>query len=331
MKRLAALDGLRAISILLVLATHMLPVGPKTWRLNETTGPMGMCLFFALSGFLITSNLLSSQSLHSFFVRRLTRILPLAYLYLIACFLLVTYQPEKLLGSLFFIENYSHSFLDDLNGHFWSLCIEMHFYIAIGIIFATFGKRGLWVILPACVAITAFRIYDHSLIDIKTHLRVDEILAGAVVAILHHRGTLKFSASTWLVAGAAICWSVCSSPFSGALQYFRPYTSAAVLALVLCLGPGRLTTVLSSRPARYIADISFALYVIHPLTIYDWMNQGTTFERYAFKRPISFAATFLLAHLSTFYWEKRWIEWGKSLTKRWPKSRPITTSDGCAS
>jgi peptidoglycan/LPS O-acetylase OafA/YrhL len=316
MKRLEALDGLRAISILLVLATHMLPLGPKSWRLNETTGPMGMCLFFALSGFLITSNLLSSQTVYSFFVRRMTRILPLAYLYLAVCFLFVTYQPVKLFGNLVFIENYDRSFMDDLNSHFWSLCVEMHFYVAIGLIFAALGKRGLMLIIPICAAVTALRILDHSYIDSKTHLKVDEILAGAAVAIFYHFGWLKFRASPWLLVLACIFWAVCSSPLMGAFQYFRPYTSAVILALVICLGPGLLESVLSSRPARYVASISFALYVVHPLTIYDWMNQGSTFERYALKRPISFAATFLLAHLSTFYWESRWIEWGKSLARR---------------
>jgi peptidoglycan/LPS O-acetylase OafA/YrhL len=64
--RLPVLDGLRAISILLVLAAHMLPLGPKVLRLNETAGPMGMSLFFALSGFLITSGLReNAETIHS--------------------------------------------------------------------------------------------------------------------------------------------------------------------------------------------------------------------------------------------------------------------------
>ena len=57
-ERLPALDGLRAISILLVLACHMLPLGPKVLQLNEAAGAMGMSLFFALSGFLIVSGLI---------------------------------------------------------------------------------------------------------------------------------------------------------------------------------------------------------------------------------------------------------------------------------
>ena len=48
--RLPVLDGLRAIRILLVLAAHMLPLGPKLLQLNHTAGVMGMSLFFALIG-----------------------------------------------------------------------------------------------------------------------------------------------------------------------------------------------------------------------------------------------------------------------------------------
>lgn len=48
----ACLDGRRGI--LLVLAAHLLPLGPKSLSVNATAGPMDMALFFTLSGFLIT-------------------------------------------------------------------------------------------------------------------------------------------------------------------------------------------------------------------------------------------------------------------------------------
>ena len=72
-QRLPVLDGLRAISILLVLACHMLPLGPKFMQLNYSAGAMGMSLFFALSGFLITSTLLHNPNIHEFAVKRLAR------------------------------------------------------------------------------------------------------------------------------------------------------------------------------------------------------------------------------------------------------------------
>ena len=51
--RIPALDGLRAASILLVLAAHLLPLGPAVLQLNSTAGLSGMAIFFSLSGFLI--------------------------------------------------------------------------------------------------------------------------------------------------------------------------------------------------------------------------------------------------------------------------------------
>src|SRR6185437_16125674 len=107
MNRLSALDGLRACSILLVLGCHLLALGPKLLRLNETAGAMGMSLFFALSGFLITRNLLEGQRPIDFFIRRLTRILPLAYLYLALVFLIGTFEPKSFLAGTIFVENYA--------------------------------------------------------------------------------------------------------------------------------------------------------------------------------------------------------------------------------
>ena len=74
-EKVQVLDGLRAFSILLVLAGHLLPLGPKMLYLNGTAGSMGISFFFALSGFLITSGLIKNQSIREFIVRRLARIL----------------------------------------------------------------------------------------------------------------------------------------------------------------------------------------------------------------------------------------------------------------
>ena len=62
------LDGWRGLSILFVLATHLLPLGPKEWKLNQTFGPIGMVLFFILSGFLITNFLIHRPKLYDFIV-----------------------------------------------------------------------------------------------------------------------------------------------------------------------------------------------------------------------------------------------------------------------
>lgn len=310
------LDGLRAISILLVLGAHLLPLGPKVLELNETAGAMGMSLFFALSGFLITSTLIKNPDIRAFIVRRFARILPLAYAYVFVIFLLFSIDPKALLWTILFVVNYQTQYLTPWTGHLWSLCVEMQFYLAIALVVLVFGRKGLWIVWPACLVITLLRIDTATYIALETHLRVDEILSGACIATLPHN---RFSGRgvPAALAIAAILWALSAWPFSASLQFFRPYTTALFLLAGIHYGAANPATLLASRPMRYIATISYALYVIHPATAAGWMNEGSTTTRYLLKRPVSLALTFLLAHLSTFYWENRW----QSAAKRWIQKR----------
>jgi peptidoglycan/LPS O-acetylase OafA/YrhL len=316
-ERLPVLDGLRAISIFLVLATHMLPEGPKILRLNETTGAMGMSLFFALSGFLIVSGLRNNADLTEFMVKRLSRVLPLAYAYTFFVFLFLYFDPKAMLWTASFLLNYFTEHLNDYNAHFWSLCVEMQFYIAIALVISCSGQRGIWIVWPACLAITALRINAGAYVALQTHLRGDEILAGACLATLYQKswsGYVRYP--ILLMITASVLWFISSSPYSGWCQYLRPYATVSLLAVTLCLGNTVLVTILASRPMRYIAATSYALYVIHPVTVHGWWNEGSVFDRYVLKRPLSFAMTFALAHLSSFYWERPWLQAGKHWIKR---------------
>ena len=148
--RFQVLDGWRGISILLVLAAHFLPLGPKIWSLNSTVGPMGMALFFSLSGFLITSFLIKQDSVVDFLIRRFFRIIPLAWLGLIV--VLVTEQAplQTWIANLFFYANWPPMLLTDSGSHYWSLCVEIQFYVAIALLVSIFGKRGLLIIPLVC-------------------------------------------------------------------------------------------------------------------------------------------------------------------------------------
>ena len=76
-----------------------------------------------------------------------------------------------------------------------------------------------------------------------------------------------------------------------------------------------LYALLSSEWLRYLAATSYALYVIHPLTYAGWLGEGDVVVKYS-KRILSFILTFLLAHLSTKYYERRWNELGHRLGDR---------------
>ena len=318
-ERLPVLDGLRAVSILLVLASHMLPLGPKLLELNDTAGAMGMSLFFALSGFLITSTLIQNSDVCEFLVKRLARILPLAYAYTFLVFTFLMFDPQAAFWTASFLLNYYPEYMvGGFNNHFWSLCVEMHFYIAIAIIVMIWRKKGLWIVWPACLIVTAMRINAGAYIHIQTHLRVDEILAGACVATLYQsswKGRLRWP--TTFAGVTALLWFLSGNPYAEWFQYLRPYATALVLAVVLCHSNTFLADFLTSRLMRYIAAVSYALYVVHPLTVHGWFNQGSTMDRYLLKRPISFVMTFVAAHISTFYWEKFWMQAGR----KWIRAR----------
>ena len=315
---LPVLDGLRAISIACVLAAHLLPLGPKSFGLNEAAGATGMSLFFALSGFLIV-RVLHAGSVREFAVKRLARILPLAYLYMIVVFVIYAQSPVSLLAGLGFVLNYHPGLMILPTEHLWSLCVEIHFYLCIAAL-AIFGRRALLVVWPCCFAITALRLAQGVHISIESHLRLDEILAGACVATLPRFRGAKISCwsqspamahAAWI--GAALAWMAASHPSSGFLQYLRPYAAALLLAVTLGLPECRARIILGSRSLRHVAAISYALYVIHPLTAHGWWNSGSLIERYLFKRPASFLITILAAHASTFYWERRWMD----IARRW--------------
>src|SRR5260370_25923011 len=227
------LDGLRAISILLVLACHLLPLGPKVLRLNETAGAMGMSLFFALSGFLITSGLMRNPQIHEFLVRSLARFLPPAYAYTLVVFLIFSFNPKALLWTDLFVVNYLTQYLDTgWTNHLWSLCVEMQFYLAIAIVVFIAGRNGLWAVWLACLAVTLLRVNAGAYIAIETHLRVDEILSGACVATLYPNH-VKLKGSLALMIMAALLWAISAWPLADAFQYFRPYTTALLLLTAL--------------------------------------------------------------------------------------------------
>ena len=304
-KNIPALDGLRAMSIVLVLAAHMLPLGPKSLSLNLAAGAMGMSLFFALSGYLIMRALLA-DAVPEFVVKRLARILPLAYLYMAVVFAISGERGEALFAQVAFVLNYHPELITPLTAHLWSLCVEVQFYAAAALVFVILGRRGAVAVWPCCIAITALRIACGATLDIPTHLRVDEILVGASIATLPAAFMRRFVAgpSVWLLS--VVLWSAASLPAAGGLQYLRPYASGLLLAATLTQSPGVLLNVLGSRPLRHVAATSYAIYIIHPITIAGWWNDGSVWERYLLKRPVSFIATFAAAHISTFYWERLW-------------------------
>lgn len=321
-----ALDGVRALSIILVILAHTAPLGPGHWGLNSMAGPMGMSLFFCLSGFLIVSILNHNPDVPSFLIKRVLRIVPAVILYMCILVLLFGIPWQMFAANALFVSNYWHVGLSKTiapTSHLWSLAVEMHFYIAIALTTLLLGRRAFWLIPPAALAVTLMRIDVGAYTNIKTHLRVDEILAGGMLAMVAiHWGDRmrRVFAGTWRPALALAVltplWMLGSHDAGGALNYARPYLAAALVGVVLFGRLPALHPILEGRIAAYIAKISYALYIYHPLMIFAWMNAGSDWVRYLVKRPISYALTWAAAHASTYFWEARWQSFARSWVKR---------------
>jgi len=225
------------------------------------------------------------------------------------------------LSHLLFAVNYDRQHLNSMTGHLWSVCVEVHFYVFIGVLVAVTGSRGFTLLPFLCIAITAGRVASGTELSIATHKRVDEILAGACLALAYHDRLnlgLKWLLGRVWQAPLMVLLLVSCHPSSGPMNYLRPYFGAALVGSTLWRPEeDRLNRALGSRFLKYMATVSYALYVIHPATMYGWLGGGGRWEKYLLKRPISAVLTFGLAHLSTHYYEKRWISLGKKLTTRW--------------
>jgi peptidoglycan/LPS O-acetylase OafA/YrhL len=134
------LDGLRAWAVMAVVASHYARDVP----FFASHGPLGVQLFFVLSGFLITGILLRVRAdagpsgigigvLGRFYARRALRLLPLFYLVLFVAYLadLETIR-QSILWHAFYGSNLRFAALGAWEGslsHFWSLAVEEQFYL----------------------------------------------------------------------------------------------------------------------------------------------------------------------------------------------------------
>jgi len=167
MKRLPSLDGLRAISILLVLSGHLsgyfFAKNPLVPYIGDYAN-FGVRVFFVISGFLITTLLLSeierdgSIDIKAFYVRRVFRIFPAFYAY-IAVLAVVTMAGKIDLSrwDLTYASTYVINFVPHKSwevGHVWSLSVEEQFYMLWPATMLFAGERRALRIALAVLALT---------------------------------------------------------------------------------------------------------------------------------------------------------------------------------
>ena len=315
-----ALDGVRALSIILVISGHLLPLGPKVLQLNEAAASSGMALFFILSGFLITRLLIENNNLFEFLVKRLARIVPLAFLFMAVVFFFFDRNLTALWRELSFTLNDYPEAIDTFNPHLWSLCVEVQFYLVMGLLFRFARPAAPFVIVGLCLLVTVLKVIAHDPWSMRTELRGDELLAGSLL-YMSVSGLFGDHGRLWrriepFTPVLAVLLLLSSRAGMGPLDYVRAYLAMLLVGSVLVTRRMWLAKALASRPMAYIARISYALYIIHMgawAAVTGKLGMGSTIGRMLVQRPITFAITLPLAHLSTVYYEAPWIAFGRRI------------------
>jgi peptidoglycan/LPS O-acetylase OafA/YrhL len=167
-RHIPSLDGFRAIAVCLVIGSHVIIGNPissnvDTYLKHLTLGGVGVRIFFVISGFLITYLLLLEKSstgrvnLMAFFARRILRIFPAFYFYLVVLNLLNWYLnlqiPDLLfLSAALYIHNFELWGSNWFVNHTWSLGVEEQFYLLWPFIFIRINKLEkplIWIIVLA--------------------------------------------------------------------------------------------------------------------------------------------------------------------------------------
>jgi peptidoglycan/LPS O-acetylase OafA/YrhL len=297
------LDGIRGIAILLVLAQHInLPS-------STLAGLVGVNLFFALSGYLITNLLITEQratggiSLRRFYERRVRRLVPALVAVVIATGGLMALQGRLVdyVGpaavSLFYVSDIAKSIGYDLGyvGHTWSLAMEEQFYLLWPAVLIFLPRRflvpGVIAGIVGAIALQLLLVPDNVLAHFRPDVRADAILWGCLMALVPR------AVPRWATVASLAALFVLSFTF------IWPYAIAgsSFLSAVVVAGAATLAVPLSNRVLVRIGEISYGIYLFHAIPV--GLLEQRTLAGDVVAMAAVVAASFGLALAS-----ERWIE-----------------------
>jgi peptidoglycan/LPS O-acetylase OafA/YrhL len=355
-QHLAQLDGLRGLAIAIVVLGHMLVfgVGFGLTALSSLP-PLGVILFFVLSGFLITRILLDARNKSnyylSFYARRALRIWPLYFMILAILFWItnhhvaaLTFDENHVRWPFFalYVQNivYKNAMLfgPPALGITWSLAVEEQFYTTWPLVVRNLTNVSLKYFLFALIAIAPIARFVFPQFGYDPYInplcRFDAMAMGGLVAIWMteqqpERG--RILRVTWLVAGM--------SALVGGLSYFaqvghllsKTVESALWTAVLLgALSSVFVIRILSNPALRFLGKISYCAYLTHfifaPITVSLW--PGDRIGVRIFRVIVVLSMTCFVGMLSWRFLEepilrfKRYFPTGAALSVKQPESSP---------
>jgi peptidoglycan/LPS O-acetylase OafA/YrhL len=353
------LDVVRFLAFLLVFAHHEIPESPDPrvapilkgfapilYSTSNACG-FGLCLFFALSAFLICELLIRERSstgtvaVKQFYIRRILRIWPLYYLG-VAIGLLVALLPASHRGGVLMMGWFSifiggwytvfHGQVQNPMGPLWSISVEEQFYLLAPWIVKRLNTLSLYGFCATILLVAntwLFYLGSRNASDNATWFNSFvqfECFAAGILLCLFLRGRLPRLALWYRIALLVCSWScwffacfalnvrMAQPGPPGSWNLIAGYGLAAfgcVLFLIAFLG---MSAKLLPRWAIYLGRISFGLYVYHGLAAYMTSNlligHLATFKSpiYLLKGAITLGLTISMAALSYRYFETPFLK-----------------------
>lgn len=334
------IQGLRAIAVLAVLAFHLWPGALPGGYVGVDV--FFVISGYLITGLLLKEyESTGTISVARFYKRRIRRLLPAATLVLIvvtACIaLLPASRWEDVAGdiaaSALYAQNWwlAHQAVDYLASenapspvqHFWSLSVEEQYYIVWPLLILGATHLSRWTarhprkafgafIVGIGAASLAYSIFltprNPGVAYFATTTRAWELALGGALAV--HRGWQAWPRQIRLAASylgvAMIVWSIVAyttaTPFPGYTALLPTVGAALVIIGGRVPGTVGITSVLASRPAQVIGDLSYSLYLWHwPLIVFYKARYGDSISLIGALGILG--GSFGLAFLS-----KRWVE-----------------------
>ena len=354
------IQAMRALAVGAVLLYHL-------WPNRITGGYVGVDVFFAISGFLITSHLLREISqtgtvrVGRFWARRAKRLLPASLTVLLSVAVaVVVVVPEawweqflsEIIASTLYVENWllaknsvDYLALENASSpvqHFWTLSVEEQFYIALPLILlmvlAISGKRrGVatrWLVTVLAVAVVASLAYSMWLTVttptvsyFSTLTRAWEFGAGALLAFVTVRAGARVNQIVTL-AGIGMIVAACLA-FTSSTAFPGYAAALPVVGTLLVLWAGRDSVVAKVGAWWPVATLGYISYAV-----YLWHWPLVVLLPYVTGHPLTtlekvgiFVATLLLAWASTRFLEEP-VRFSPKLLGG--TRRPITVAAWCA-
>lgn len=289
---LPGINGLRAIAALSVMWGHVFHPTFGEWGVAGFHLPVvadGVTLFFVISGFLITYLLLNEAeqtqqiSIPKFYMRRILRIWPIYYLYMIVALLVASsWSDSNVWYYLFFVANIPFVLNNGiaLIVHYWSIGVEEQFYLFWPwLVKFTRGKQKKLLLVAAVLCLTWLLLKWGAYIFVgKTTAyrffaatRFDCMMIGAIGAILFFTKNKRFNRllGDRVLGVVSLLLLFFSQPWSGIVPApVRPQL-LAVLSLFCIMSQLHNPVInLENRVCDFVGKISYGIYVIHPLLIF---------------------------------------------------------------